>query len=107
VESALVTNLFVVSSVSSSTCGLESSSEVAFPVELENVDRSVGGWVGFIGSGCGEDNRVCAIIVFERVGKLQISGHLRVGVCATCMEDITYDFYPSCYPSTLLRNMHL
>jgi hypothetical protein len=47
VESALVT-LFVVSSVGSSTCGLESSSEVALPVELENVGRSVRGWVGLI-----------------------------------------------------------
>jgi hypothetical protein len=51
VESALVRTLFVVSSVGSLTCGLESSSEVALPVELENVGRSVRGWVGFIGSG--------------------------------------------------------
>jgi hypothetical protein len=76
-------------------------------VELVNVGRSVRGWVGFIGSGCGEDNRVCEVIVFERVGRLLISGQLRVGVCATCMEDISYGFYPSCYPSTLLRNLHL
>jgi hypothetical protein len=51
VGSALVTTLFVVSSVGSSTCGLESSSEVALPVELINSGRSVRGWVGFIGSG--------------------------------------------------------
>jgi hypothetical protein len=82
-------DLFVVSSVGSSTCGLESSSEVALPVELVNVGRSFRVWVGFIGSGCGEDNRICEVIVFERVGRLLISGHLRVGVCATCMEDIT------------------
>jgi hypothetical protein len=47
VESALGTALFVVSSVGSSTRGLESSSEVA----LESVGRSVLGWVGFIGGG--------------------------------------------------------
>jgi hypothetical protein len=63
VESALVTNLFVVSSVGSSTHVLESSSEVA----LESVGHSVLGWVGFIGGGCGEDSRVCEVIVFERV----------------------------------------
>jgi hypothetical protein len=51
VESALVATLFVVSSVGSPTCGLESSSEVALPVESENVGRSVRDWVGFIGSG--------------------------------------------------------
>jgi hypothetical protein len=45
VESALVTTLFVVSSVGSSTRGLESSLEAA----LESVGRSVRGWVGFIG----------------------------------------------------------
>jgi hypothetical protein len=95
VESALVTTLFVVSSVSFSTCGLESSSEVALPVELVNCGRSVRGWVGFICSGCGEDNQICEVIVFERVGRLLISGYLRVGVCTTCMEDITNGFYPS------------
>jgi hypothetical protein len=81
VESALVTTLFVVSSVGSSTCGLESSSEVALLVELENVGQSICGWVGFIGSGCGEGIWVCEVIVFERVGRLLISGHLRVGMC--------------------------
>jgi hypothetical protein len=65
------------------------------------------GWPGFIGSGCGKDNWVCEVMVFERVGRLLISEHLHVGVCAMCMEDITYGFYLSCYPSTLLRNMHL
>jgi hypothetical protein len=54
VEYALVTTLFVVSSVGSSTRGLESSLEVA----LESVGRSVLGWVVFIGGGCGEDSRV-------------------------------------------------
>jgi hypothetical protein len=63
VESALVTTLFVVSSVHSSTRGLESSLEVA----LESIGRSVLGWVGFIGGGCGEDSRVCEAIVFKRV----------------------------------------
>jgi hypothetical protein len=41
VESAMVTTLFVVSSVGSSTRGLEWSLEVA----LESVGRSVLGWV--------------------------------------------------------------
>jgi hypothetical protein len=54
VESALVTTLFVVSSVGSSTRGLESSLELA----LESVGRSVLGWIGFIGGGC-EDSRFC------------------------------------------------
>jgi hypothetical protein len=109
VESALVTTLFVVSSVGSSTCGLECYSDVTLPVELENVGRSVHGWLGCIGSGCGEDSRVCEVIVFERVGRLLISEHVRVGVCATYVEDITYGFYSSCasYPSMLLRNIHL
>jgi hypothetical protein len=49
VDSAMVMNLFVVSSVGSSTRGLESSWEVA----LESVGRSVLGWVGFIGDCCG------------------------------------------------------
>jgi hypothetical protein len=63
VESALVTTLFVVSSVGSSTRGLESYLEVA----LESVARSVCDWVGFNGGGCGEDGWVCEVIVFERV----------------------------------------
>jgi hypothetical protein len=63
VESAMVTTLFVVSSVDSSTCELESSLEVA----LESVGWSVLGWVSFIGGGWGEDDRVCEVIVFERV----------------------------------------
>jgi hypothetical protein len=62
----MVTTLFVVSSVGSSTRGLESSLEVA----LESVGRFVLGWVGFIGGGCGEDSRVCEVIVFEKVGGL-------------------------------------
>jgi hypothetical protein len=41
----MVTTLFVVSSVGSSTRGLESSLEVA----LESVGLSVLGWVGLIG----------------------------------------------------------
>jgi hypothetical protein len=45
VESAMVSTLFVVSSVGSSTRGLGSSLEVA----LESVGRSVRSWVGFIG----------------------------------------------------------
>jgi hypothetical protein len=57
----MVTTLFVVSSVSSSTRGLESSLNVA----LGSVGRSVGGWVGFIGGCCGEGSRVCEVIVFE------------------------------------------
>jgi hypothetical protein len=51
VESTLVTTLYVTSSVSSLTCGLESSSEVVLSVELEDVGRSVCSWVGLIGSG--------------------------------------------------------
>jgi hypothetical protein len=43
----MVTTLFVVSSVGSSTRGMESSSEVA----LESAGRSVRDWVGFIGDG--------------------------------------------------------
>jgi hypothetical protein len=43
----MVTALFVVSSVGSSTRGMESSSEVA----LESVGRSVLGWVSFVGGG--------------------------------------------------------
>jgi hypothetical protein len=88
VQSALVTILFVVSSVGSSACGLKSS------LELENVGLSICGWVGFIGSGCGEDNWVCEVIVFGRAGRLLLNGHLCVGVCATCMEDITNGFFP-------------
>jgi hypothetical protein len=42
----MVTTLFVVSSVGSSTRGLESS--------LESVGRSVLGWVGFISDCCGD-----------------------------------------------------
>jgi hypothetical protein len=65
VESALVTNLFVVSSVGLSTRGLESSSEVA----LESVGRSVRGCVGFTGGGgfsplcvvCGYPSMLCNI----------------------------------------------
>jgi hypothetical protein len=34
---------------------------------LESVGRSVCGWVGFIGGGCGEDSRVCEVIVLVRV----------------------------------------
>jgi hypothetical protein len=63
----MVTALFVVSSVGSLTFGLELSSE-ALPVELGNVGRSVHGWVGFIGSGCGEDSRVCEVIAIARAG---------------------------------------
>jgi hypothetical protein len=36
-------------------------------VKLENVGRSIRGLVGFIDSGCGEDNQVCEVIVFDRV----------------------------------------
>jgi hypothetical protein len=57
VESAMVTNLFVVSSV-------DSSSEFA----LESIGRSFRSWVSFIGGGCGEDSRVCELIVFESMG---------------------------------------
>jgi hypothetical protein len=60
----MVTTLFVMSSVGSSTHGLESSLEVA----LESVGWSVLGWVGFIGGCCGEDSRVCEVIVFEGGG---------------------------------------
>jgi hypothetical protein len=44
--------------------------------------------------------------VFERMGRFLISEHLRVGVCATYMEAITYGFlslmcvvcdYPVCF----------
>jgi hypothetical protein len=45
VDCAMFTTLFVVSSLSSSTRGLESSLDVA----LESVGRSVLGWFGFIG----------------------------------------------------------
>jgi hypothetical protein len=44
----MFTTLFVVSPVSSSTRGLESSLNVA----VESVGRSVLGWVGFICGGC-------------------------------------------------------
>jgi hypothetical protein len=54
----MFTTLFVVSSVGSSTRGLESCLEVA----LESVGRSVLDWVGLIGGGCGEDSRVCEVI---------------------------------------------
>jgi hypothetical protein len=47
VEYAMVTTLFVMSSVGSSTRGLESSLEDA----LESVGLTVLGWVGFIGGG--------------------------------------------------------
>jgi hypothetical protein len=53
-----------VSSVGSSTRGLESSLEVA----LESVGRSVRGWVGFIGGGCGEDSQVGQLLDYERAG---------------------------------------
>jgi hypothetical protein len=58
----LVTTTFVVSSVVTSACGLVASSVVAILVGVENVGRSVRGWMGFIGfvwlgaSGCGADN---------------------------------------------------
>jgi hypothetical protein len=55
--------LFVVSSVSSSICGLELSVNVA----SESVGRSVLGWVGFISDCCGDDSRACEVIVFEGV----------------------------------------
>jgi hypothetical protein len=55
----MVTTLFVVSSVGSSTRGLESCLEVA----LESVGRSVLCLVGFIGGGCREDSRVSEVIV--------------------------------------------
>jgi hypothetical protein len=61
VDSAMFTTLFVVSSVISSTRGLESSLNVA----LESVGRSVLGRVGFISDCCGEDSRACEVIVFE------------------------------------------
>jgi hypothetical protein len=61
VEPALVTTSYVGSSVGSWTFELESSSEVALSVELENIGRSFHGWVGYVGSGCGEDNRVCEV----------------------------------------------
>jgi hypothetical protein len=60
----MFTTLFVVSSVSSLTGGLESSLNVA----LESVGRSVLGWVGFISDCCGEDSRACKVIVFEGRG---------------------------------------
>jgi hypothetical protein len=69
---ALVTTLYVASSVGSSTCG---RAGVVFGscfiggITVENVGRSVRGWVGFVCSSCGEDNRVCEVIVFERVGR--------------------------------------
>jgi hypothetical protein len=50
-------------------------------------------WLGFICSSRVEDSQICEVIVFERVGRLLISGHLCVGVCDTCMEDITYGFF--------------
>jgi hypothetical protein len=56
--------LFVVSSVSSSTHGLESSLNVA----LGSVGRSILGWVCFISDCCGEDSRACEVIVFEGGG---------------------------------------
>jgi hypothetical protein len=58
----MFTTSFVVSSVSTSTRWLESSLEVA----LESDGRSVLGWVGFICDCCGEESRVCEVIVFER-----------------------------------------
>jgi hypothetical protein len=56
---------FVVSSVGSSTRGLESSLKIA----LESVGRSVRVWVGFIGDWYGEDSWVCEVIVLERMGR--------------------------------------
>jgi hypothetical protein len=58
----MFTTLFVVSSVSSSIRGLESSLNVA----LESVGQSVLGWFGFMSDCCGEDSRACEVIVFER-----------------------------------------
>jgi hypothetical protein len=60
VDPVIFTTLFVVSSVSSSTRGLESSLNVA----LESVGRSVLGRVGFISDCCGEDSRACEVSVF-------------------------------------------
>jgi hypothetical protein len=51
-----------VSSVSTSTHGLELSLDVA----LGSGDRSVLGRVGFISDCCGEDSRDCEVIVFEK-----------------------------------------
>jgi hypothetical protein len=58
----LVTTSFVISTVGTSACGLVASSEVAILVGVENVGRSVGGLVSFIGfvwlgtCGCGVDS---------------------------------------------------
>jgi hypothetical protein len=60
VDSAMFTTLFVVSSVSTSTRGLESSLDAAL-----GSDGSVCR-VGFISDCCGEDGRACEVIVFER-----------------------------------------
>jgi hypothetical protein len=89
-ESALFTILFAMSSVGSATRGLESSLEVA----LERVGRCVFGWVDFTGGGCGEDSRVCEVMVFERVEGVGgwISEYLSVCVCATYVEVLTYGF---------------
>jgi hypothetical protein len=56
----MFTTLFVTSSVSSSTRGLESSLNVA----LESIGWSVLGWFGFISDCCGEDSRACEVTVF-------------------------------------------
>jgi hypothetical protein len=62
VDSAMFTTLFVVSSVSTSTRGLESSLDLA----LGSDGRSVLGRVGFISDCCGEDSRACEVNVFDR-----------------------------------------
>jgi hypothetical protein len=72
----MFTALFVMSSVSTSTRGLESSLHVT----LESVGRSVLGWVGFISDCCGEGRLVCEVIVFERVGVGYLNAF--VAVCA-------------------------